>query len=61
MWSAMCVAEVFLKLDSSSRPLSWWMGNWKKVKNALANDSKVAWDPDFYSTYHLTDGPVSVR
>jgi hypothetical protein len=61
MWSAMCVAEVCLKLDSSSRPLSWQMGNWKKVKNALANDSKVAWDPDFSSTYHLADGPVSVH
>jgi hypothetical protein len=61
MWSAMWVAEVCLKLDSSSRPLSWWMGNWKKVKNALAKDSKVVWDPDFSSTYHLADGPVSVR
>jgi hypothetical protein len=61
MWSAMCVAEVFLKLESSSRPLSWRMGNWNKVKNALANNSKVAWDPDFSLTYHLADGPVSVH
>jgi hypothetical protein len=61
MWSAMCVAEVCLKLDSIYRPFSWRMGNWKKVKNALANDSKVTWDPDFSSTYHLADGPVSVR
>jgi hypothetical protein len=61
MWSAMWVDEVCLKLDSSSRPLSWQMGNWKKVKNALAKDSKVPWDPDFSSTYHLADGPVSVR
>ena len=60
MWSVMWVAEVCLRLDNSSRPLSWQMGNWKKVKNALANDSKVAWDPDFSSTYHLVDGPVSV-
>jgi hypothetical protein len=37
------------------------MGNWKKVKKALANDSKVECDPDFSSTYHLADGPVSVR
>ena len=37
------------------------MANWKKVKKALANDSKVAWDLDFSSTYHLADGPVSVR
>jgi hypothetical protein len=37
------------------------MGNWKKVKKALANDSKVVWDPDLSSTYHLADGPVSVR
>jgi hypothetical protein len=61
MWSAMCVVEVCLKLESSSRPFSWRMGNWKKVKNTLANDSKVAWDPDFSSTYHLAEGPVSVR
>jgi hypothetical protein len=61
MWSMMCVAEVCLKLEISSRPLSRRMGNWKKVKNALANDSKVAWDPDFSSTYHLADGPVSVH
>ena len=61
MWLAMWVVEVYLKLDSSSRPLSWWMGNWKKVRNALANDSKVVWDPDLSSTYHLADGPVSVR
>jgi hypothetical protein len=61
MWSAMCVAEVCLKLESSSRPFSWRTGNWKKGKNALANDSKVAWDPDFSSTYHLANGPVSVR
>jgi hypothetical protein len=61
MWPTMWVAEVYLKLDSSSRPLSWRMGNWKKVKNALVNDSKVVWDPDFSSTYHLADGPVSVR
>ena len=32
MWSAMWVVEVCLKLDSSSRPFSWRMGNWKKVK-----------------------------
>jgi hypothetical protein len=55
------VAEVCLKLESSSRPLSWQIGNWKKVKNDLVKDSKVAWDPDFSSTYHLVDGPVSVR
>jgi hypothetical protein len=55
------VAEVCLKLDSSSRQFSWWMSNWKKFKNALAKDSKVVWDPDFSSTYHLADGPVSVR
>jgi hypothetical protein len=61
MWSAMWVAEVCLKLESSSRPLSWQMGNWKKVKKALANDSKVVWDPDLSSTYHLAEGPVSVR
>jgi hypothetical protein len=61
MWSAIWVAEVCLKLDSSSIPLSWQIGNWKKVKKALANDSKVEWDPDFSSTYHLADGPVSVR
>ena len=61
MWSAMWVDEDYLKLDSSSRPLSWQMGSWKKVKKALANDSKVVWDPDFSSTYHLADGPVSVR
>jgi hypothetical protein len=36
-------------------------GLMKKVKNALANDSKVTWDPDFSLTYHLADGPVSVR
>jgi hypothetical protein len=57
----MCVDKVYLKLESSSRPLSWHMGNWKKVNNALANDSKVAWDPDFSSTDHLADGPVSVH
>ena len=56
-----CVAEVCLKLESSSRPFSWRIGNWKKVKNALAKDSKVAWDPDFSSMYHLDDGLVSVR
>jgi hypothetical protein len=61
MWSAMCVVEVCLKLESSSRPLSWKMGNWKKVKNVLAIESKFVWDPDFSSTYHLADGPVSVR
>jgi hypothetical protein len=61
MWSAMWVAEDCLKLDSSSRPLSCRMGSWKKVKKALANDSKVECDPDFSSTYHLADGPVSVR
>ena len=61
MWSAMCVVEVCLKLDSSSRPLSCRMGNWKKVKKSLANDSKVMRDPDLSSTYHLVDGPVSVR
>jgi hypothetical protein len=60
MWSVICVSEVCLKLESHSRPFSWWMGNWKKVKNAFANDSKVAWDPDFSSTYHLADGLVSV-
>jgi hypothetical protein len=60
MWSMMCVAEVSLKLESSSRPLLWWMGTWKKVKNSLANDSKVVWDLDFSSTYHLADGPVRV-
>jgi hypothetical protein len=32
----------------------------KKDKKALASDSKVIWDPDFSSTYHLEDGPVSV-
>jgi hypothetical protein len=37
------------------------MGNWKKVKKALANDSKVVWDPDLSSTYHLAKGPVSVH
>jgi hypothetical protein len=37
------------------------MGNWKKVKKDLVNDSKVEWDPDFSSTYHLADGSVSVR
>jgi hypothetical protein len=57
----MCVVEVCLKFESSSRTLSWWIGNWKKVKNALANDSKVEWDPDFSSTYHLANGLVSVR
>ena len=57
----MLFRSVCLKLESSSRPLSWWIGNWKKVKNALANDSKVVWDPDFSSTYHLADGTVSVR
>jgi hypothetical protein len=56
-----CVVEVCLKLESSSRPLSWQIGNWKKVKNALAKDSKVAWDLDFSSTYHLADGLVSVH
>jgi hypothetical protein len=60
MWLAIWVAEVYLKLDSSYRPLSWRMGNWKKVKKYLANDSKVVWDPDLSSTYHLADGPVSV-
>ena len=61
MWSVMWVVEDCLKLDSSSRPLSCQMGSWKKVKKALAKDSKVEWDPDFSSTYHLVDGPVSVR
>ena len=61
MWSAICVEAVCLKFESSSRPLSWQMGNWKKVKNALAKDSKVTWDPDFSSTYHLDDGPVRVH
>jgi hypothetical protein len=28
---------------------------------ALAKDSKVMWDPDFLSTYHLVDEPVSVH
>jgi hypothetical protein len=55
------VVEVCLKLESSSRPLSWQIGNWKKVKNVLAKDSKITWDPDFSSTYHLADGPVSVH
>ena len=54
------MAEVCLKLESSSIPLSWQIGNWKKVKNSLAKDSKVAWDPNFSSTYHLVDGLVSV-
>jgi hypothetical protein len=61
MWSTMCVDEICLNLHSSSIPLLWRMGNWKKVKNALANDSKVAWDPNFSSTYHLVVGPVSVH
>jgi hypothetical protein len=61
MWSAIWVAEVYLKLDSSSRPFSCRMVSWKKVKKALAKDSKVEWDPDFSSTYHLADGLVSVR
>ena len=61
MWSAMWVAKVCLKLESSSRPLSWWMGNWREVKKALAKDSKVVWDPDLSSTYHLVDGTVSVH
>ena len=26
----------------------------------MANDSKVTWDPDFSSTYHLADGPIRV-
>ena len=55
------MAEVCLKLDSSSRPLSCRMGSWKNVKKDLANDSKVAWDPDRSSTYHLADGPVILR
>jgi hypothetical protein len=61
MWSVICVAEVCLKLESSSRPFSWQIGNWKKVKNALSKDSKVPWNLDFSSTYHLVDGPVSVH
>ena len=55
------MAEFCLKLEGSSRPFSWWIGNWNKVKNSLAKDSKVAWDLDFSSTYHLVDGPVSVH
>ena len=61
MWSAMWVAEDCLKLESSLRPLSCQIGNWKNVKKALAKDSKVECDPDFSSTYHLADGSVSVR
>ena len=57
----MCMVEVFLNYESSSRTLSWRIGSWKKVKNALAKVSKVTWDPDFSSTYHLADGPVSVH
>jgi hypothetical protein len=61
MWSVIWVDEVCLNLDSSSRPLSWQMGNWKKFKKALVNDSKVVWDPDLSLTYHLADGSVSVH
>ena len=61
MWLVICVDEVCLNSKSSSRPLSCQMGSWKKVKKALAKDSKVEWDLDFSSTYHLVDGPVSVR
>jgi hypothetical protein len=31
------------------------------MQECLANDSKVVWEPDFSSTYHLVDGPVSVH
>ena len=55
------MAEVCLKLEISSRPLSWQIDNWNKVKNALAKDSKVTWDLDFLSTYHLVDGLMSVH
>jgi hypothetical protein len=36
-------------------------GSLKNSKKALAKDSKVTWNPDFSSTYHLANGPVGVH
>jgi hypothetical protein len=51
---------VCLNLEIISKLVSWRIGSWKKDKKALASDLKVVWHPDFSSTYHLADGPISV-
>ena len=61
MWSTIWIEVVCLNSERSSKPVSWWTGNWKKDKKTLANDSKVTWDTDFSSTYHLVDEPVTVH
>jgi hypothetical protein len=60
MWFAIWIVVVCLNSERISKPVSWWTWSWKEDKKALANDSKVVWDPYFSSTYDLADGQVSV-
>jgi hypothetical protein len=43
-----------------SRFVLWRSSNWKKVKNALATDAKLACDPIVSLIYHLANDLIKI-
>jgi hypothetical protein len=52
--------EVCLNSDRISISVSWRTESRKKDKKAFSKDSKVEWDPNFSSIYHLGEGPMRI-
>jgi len=61
IWSTRWVAMGLQKVVRISTPVSWQMGNWKKVKKTIAIGAKVVWAHNGNSVYHLATIPVRVR
>ena len=60
-WSKIWTVRVFLKCVSNSISESWWMGNWKYVRNLVARVLKVPCEAEGCSTYHFVATPVRVH
>ena len=58
--SKIWMAGVCLNCVSNSIPKSWWMGNWKYVRNAVARAPKVPCEAEGCYTYHFTTTLVRV-
>ena len=59
-WSEIWTAGVFLKCVNNSITESWWMGNWKYIRNVVARAVKVSCVAKGYSTYHFAATPTRV-
>lgn len=60
-WFEIWMVGDCFKWFSNSIPKSWWMGNWKYVRNVVARALKFPCEAGGFSTYNFVDTPLRVR